>query len=127
MLNSTVLHSFRRFGFHAVLAAAFLLAASGAIAQTTSKTQLEPLKPGGEATLTADQQRWVGKIYYGDGNVDVVYENARLHADHIEYNSETEVAVAHGHVQLDYMTQHLEADDATYELRTGKGLFHRVR
>jgi LPS-assembly protein len=127
MLNSTALLSFRRFGFLVVLAPAFLLAPPGAIAQATSKTQLEPLKPGGEATLTADQQRWVGKIYYGDGNVDVVYENARLHADHIEYNSETEVAVARGHVQLDYMTQHLEADDARYELRTGKGLFHHVR
>jgi LPS-assembly protein len=127
MLNSTVLLSLRRFGSLAVLAPAFLLVAPSAIGQTTSKTQLEPLRPGGEATLTADQQRWVGKIYYGDGNVDVVYENARLHADHIEYNSETEVAVAHGHVQLDYMTQHLEADDATYELRTGKGLFHHVR
>ena len=82
---------------------------------------------GGIATLSADQQRWVGKIFFGDGDVDVIYENARLHADHVEYDSETEVATARGHVSLDYDTQHVEADDARYELLTGKGTFHHVR
>jgi len=89
-----------------------------------------PLKPptgGGEATLEADQQRAVGKTFYADGHVDVRYENARLRADHAEYDSETQVVMARGHVQLDYITQHVEADDARYELRTGRGTFHHVR
>ncbi|MFY9528235.1 MAG: LPS assembly protein LptD [Candidatus Acidiferrales bacterium] len=81
----------------------------------------------GVATLTADQQRQVGKIFYADGNVDIQYQNVRLRADHIEYNEETHVAVARGHVQLDYLTQHVEADQATYDLRSGHGTFRRVR
>jgi LPS-assembly protein len=79
------------------------------------------------ATLEADQQRQVGRIYYADGNVDIHYQNSRLRADHVEYNEDTYVAIARGHVQLDYMTQHVEADEAHYELRTGHGTFTRVR
>lgn len=79
------------------------------------------------ASLLADQQRQVGRIYYADGNVDLVYENVRLRADHVEYNEDTQIASAHGHVQLDYLTQHVEADDAVYELQTGRGKFHHMR
>ena len=79
------------------------------------------------ASLLADQQRQVGRIYYADGNVDLIYENMRLRADHVEYNEDTQIASAHGHVQLDYLTQHVEADDAVYELQTGKGKFHHMR
>ena len=85
------------------------------------------LTAGGEATLEADQQRQVGKIFYADGHVDVRYQNARLRADHVEYDNEAQVVVARGHVVLDYVTQHVEADDARYELRTGRGTFHHVR
>jgi LPS-assembly protein len=87
-----------------------------------------PSKQGGEtATLEADQQRQVGKIYYADGHVDVHYENTRLRADHVEYNEDTQVVIAHGNVQLDYLTQHVEAEDARYEVGTGRGTFHHVR
>lgn len=79
------------------------------------------------ATLEADQQRQVGRIYYADGNVDVHYQNTRLRADHVEYNEDTYVAIARGHVQLDYMTQHVDADEARYEVRTGHGTFLHVR
>jgi LPS-assembly protein len=80
-----------------------------------------------EATLEAKQQRQVGRIYYADGDVDVRYQNTRLRADHVEYNEDTQVVIARGHVQLDYMTQHVEADDARYEVSTGRGTFHHVR
>jgi LPS-assembly protein len=59
--------------------------------------------------------------------VDVHYQNSRLRADHVEYDDETQVAIARGNVQLDYMTQHVEAGDGRYELRTGRGTFHNVR
>jgi lipopolysaccharide assembly outer membrane protein LptD (OstA) len=71
--------------------------------------RLAKTPPGGPAngdqtaTLEADQQRQVGNIYYADGNVDVRYENTRLRADHVEYNEDTYVVIARGHVQLDYM------------------------
>ena len=101
--------------------------------QTPQKKQSKPgsknapATPGEEATLEAKQQRQVGQIYYADGDVDVRYQNTRLRADHVEYNEDTRVVIARGHVQLDYLTQHLEATDARYELATGRGTFHNVR
>ncbi|MGH9682843.1 MAG: LPS-assembly protein LptD [Candidatus Acidiferrales bacterium] len=79
------------------------------------------------ATLEADRQSQIGRVYYADGRVDVRYQNVRLRADHVEYNEATQIIIARGHVQLDYMTQHVEADDARYEVRTGRGKFHHVR
>src|SRR5580704_1238359 len=70
--------------------------------------------PGTDTTLEADQQREVGKIFYFDGHVDVKYGEARLRADHVEYDSDAQTVVAHGNVQLDYLTQHIDADDARY-------------
>jgi LPS-assembly protein len=96
-------------------------------AQQAPHSPLKPLTGGGEATLEADQQRQVGKIFYADGHVDVHYQNVRLRADHAEYDSETQVVIAHGNLQLDYLTQHIEADDGRYELRTNHGTFHHVR
>src|ERR1700723_4355954 len=85
-----------------------------------------PATPGEEATLEAKQQRQVGQTYFADGDVDVRYQNPRLRAGHVEYNEDTRVVIARGHVQLDYLTQHLEATDARYELATGHGTFHNV-
>jgi LPS-assembly protein len=101
-------------------------------AENQAKTAANQAKPATsaadqEATLEAKQQRQVGRIYYADGDVDVRYQNSRLRADHVEYNEDTQVVIAHGHVQLDYMTQHVEADDARYEVATGRGTFHHVR
>jgi LPS-assembly protein len=89
---------------------------------------LPKLSPaGGEVTLEADRQGGeIGKQYYADGNVDLRYQNLRLRADHVQWNRETDVVAARGHVELDYMTQHVEAADARYELRTGRGTFHHV-
>jgi LPS-assembly protein len=95
--------------------------------ESAQRPAAQLLNGGGEMTLQANQQRLVGKIYYADGNVDLVYQNVRLRADHLEYNTETQQITARGHVQLDYKTQHVEAADATYNLRSGKGVFHDVR
>jgi len=82
---------------------------------------------GDVATLEADQQRQVGRIFYADGHVDVRYQNTRLRADHVEYDEDAQAATARGNVQLDYDTQHVEAEDGRYEVRTGRGTFHHVR
>src|SRR5271156_3302201 len=104
---------------------------SKASANTTTQknpTAVSQPKQGMEtATLEADKQSQVGKIYYADGHVDIHYENTRLRADHVEYNEETQVVIARGNVQLDYLTQHVEAEDARYEVITGHGIFHHVR
>jgi LPS-assembly protein len=98
-----------------------------ALPQSSSQIPMKLPSAGGEATLEADQQRQSGRTFYADGHVDVRYENVRLRADHVEYNEEAQVVMARGNVQLDYLTQHIEADDARYELKTGRGVFHHVR
>jgi LPS-assembly protein len=142
MLKATALQPLRRYALLLFLLA-FLLAgprvahaqnAAGPSSPATTKTQTNkpvakaaPSSASVEATLEAKQQRQVGQIYYADGAVDVHYQNTRLRADHVEYNEDTQVVIATGNVQLDYLTQHVEADDATYELKTGRGTFHHVR
>ena len=65
-----------------------------ASAQITKNIASKILEPGATATLEADQQRAVGKIFYADGHVDLNYQNARLRADHIEYDSEAQIVIA---------------------------------
>jgi LPS-assembly protein len=72
-------------------------------------------------------QRRQGDIYFADGSVIVIYGDARLTADHVEYNNATSDVVATGHVHYDFENQHLEASDAHYNLNSGHGVFHNVR
>jgi LPS-assembly protein len=127
MPNATPSNSVRTLALSMALIPLFLLAPQVLNGQAAPQKPLAGLTSGGEATLEADQQRQVGKIFYADGHVDVHYQNARLRADHVEFDNEAQVVVARGNVQLDYVTQHVEADDARYELRTGRGTFHHVR
>jgi len=127
MLNAIFSNSVRRRALYLALLPLFVAAPRGLWGQAAPQKPLVTLTSGGEATLEADQQRQVGKIFYADGHVDVRYQNARLRADHVEYDHEAQVVVAHGNVVLDYTTQHVEADDARYELRTGRGTFRHAR
>ena len=113
--------------FYAALLAVSLAVSQSAAAQAPKKSAPSLFTSGGEATLEADQQRESGKVFYADGHVEIRYQNARLRADHVEYDSASQIVTARGHVQLDYRTQHVEADDARYELRTGRGTFHHAR
>jgi LPS-assembly protein len=124
---ATLSKSVRKLASPAALLSILFMLSPTARAQVPPQKPLKALTEGGEATLEADQQRAVGKIFYADGHVDVRYENARLRADHVEYDSENQVVIARGNVQLDYLTQHVEADDARYELRTSRGTFHHVK
>ena len=141
MPKATVLQPLRRYVLHLSLLPFVFANPSSARAQNSAAAphqaqQKKPAKPvaknasatpGEQATLEAKQQRQVGQVFYADGDVDVRYQNTRLRADHVEYNEATQVVIARGHVQLDYLTQHLEATDARYELATGRGTFHNVR
>jgi LPS-assembly protein len=136
MPNAISLQTFRRIALLPALLPIFLLASFCVNAQTQTKPKplpvpktLGPPAPGAEAvaTLEADQQSQVGNVYYADGHVDLLYLNARLRADHVEYHEDTQIALARGNVMLDYLTQHVEASDARYELKTGRGTFHHVR
>jgi LPS-assembly protein len=141
MANARDLQLFRKFTLLVALFSGLLALSRAAMdqdaakagqkpgAQSSTQKVAKPAKPGApgsQATLEADQQRQVGNIFYADGHVDIHYQNSRLRADHVEYNDETQVAFARGNVQLDYITQHVEAGDGRYELRTGQGTFHKV-
>jgi LPS-assembly protein len=86
----------------------------------TAKGQLAELSSSGP-------QRRQGDLYIADGDVVVRYGDSRLTADHVEYNDATSEVAASGHVHYDFENQHLEADDAHYNVSTGHGTFHRVR
>jgi LPS-assembly protein len=85
-----------------------------------------PSNKGGVANLEAKTQGRKGDISTADGDVDIHYEDTRLRADHVEFNGKTYEAIATGHVLLDYGNEHLEADEAHYNVSTGHGLFHNV-
>jgi LPS-assembly protein len=131
MPSATVFEPLERCAFLAALLLFLTTAPRTAFAQIPLGAPHRPKttipSASGFYTLEADQQRIAGKMYYAQGDVDVQFEDVRLRADHVEYNGETEVATARGQVQLDYLTQHLEASDARYEVRTGRGTFHHVR
>src|SRR6266576_2958137 len=100
--------------------------ASGVAAQVTPKGARPP---SGDATvrLEAEQQRKEGDFFFADGNVEILYRNYRLRADHVQYNAKTYEAAARGHVQLDVDTQHLAADSGEFNVKTGVGRFEHVR
>jgi LPS-assembly protein len=87
-----------------------------------------PSATGQLAEITSSgPQRRQGDLYIADKDVVVVYGDAKLTADHVEYNDATSDVVASGHVHYDFENQHIDADDAHYNVRTGHGLFHNVR
>ncbi len=83
--------------------------------------------PSPTVRLEAEQQRKEGDLFFADGNVEIQYGNEVLHADHVQYNAKTYMAVARGNVKFDADTQHLTADSADFNVQTGVGLFEHVR
>ena len=87
-----------------------------------------PSGKGQYADLTSEgPQKRQGDLFIADKNVDLEYAGMRLRADHMEYNDSTRESLAQGHVVFDYENEHLEADEAHYNLGTGIGKFSNVR
>ena len=76
--------------------------------------------------LQADQQRREGNVFIADGHVELDYGEMVMHADYVEYNSDTDEITARGHVVFDKQNEHLESDRVTFELKTGRGEFENV-
>jgi len=88
----------------------------------------KPSAKGGVVELSAaGPQRRQGDLFIADDNVEIRYADQRLRADHVEYNDKTSEAYARGHVKYDRDNQHLEADEAHYNVGTGRGTFQNVR
>ena len=83
--------------------------------------------PGSIAEITAKgAQRRVGSTYIADDDVDISYGGMRLRADHVEYDDTTSQVKARGHIIFDFESQHLEGDEADYNVATGRGVFKKV-
>ena len=90
------------------------------------RSQVQVPVGSGIVRLEATQQSKQGDRYVADGDVDVRYLDVRLRADHIEYDSRTYEVFAKGHVIFDYNTQHMEAPQGQYNLRSDQGAFLHV-
>jgi LPS-assembly protein len=116
---------------YSLLAAAFffILVLAGSVTTSVAAQQARlPFKTGGVAELSSSgPQSRRGDLYIADGDVDIRYGDSRLRADHVEYNDKTFEALARGHVQFDFENQHIDADEAHYNVKTGHGTFHNVR
>ena len=113
----------RRLRRQAILFLLAFLASVPAVAQKPPSTSA-----GGVAEITASgPQRREGDLYIADKDVTVTYQGMRLQADHVEYNNDTNEALARGQVIFEYENQHLEADEAQLNVGTGKGVFYNVR
>jgi LPS-assembly protein len=85
-------------------------------------------RKGGFAELSsAGPQQHQGDLFIADKEVEIRYGDQLLHADHVEYNEKTFEVYARGHVQYDFENQHIEGDEAHYNVSTGHGTFHNVR
>lgn len=77
--------------------------------------------------IWSEKQTLEGRVLTYIGNVEVTYQKLRLRADQVQYNDETKQITAKGRVRFDYETQHIEGEEAQFNIRTGKGVFRRVR
>jgi LPS-assembly protein len=109
------------------LIALLLTFAGPPIRSAAAQQAHRPSSKTGVADLESKTQSRRGDLTTADGDVDIHFGDTRLRADHVEYNGKTFEAVASGHVQLDYNKEHLDAEEAHYNVSTGHGTFHNVR
>ena len=88
-----------------------LALAPGLRAQCDVPTKSELHARGGVALITACEQEKHGDIYTARGNVEINYQNERLRAKQIDYNSTTGDATLTGDVKFDYGNQHISAQN----------------
>src|SRR3970040_2162167 len=92
-----------------------------------ARAQIRVPTRGGVVELEAKQQRREGRIFYAEGDVEIRYQNLRLRADHVEFNSETGEAAARGNIRFELDSQLIEGTEAHYNLKTGRGSFRDVQ
>jgi LPS-assembly protein len=108
---------------HALVTSQFLLAQNSGPALPASPLAQE------EAMIRALEQEKEGPVYKLRGQVHIEYETYTVSADTMEYNSDTGEISADGHVLIEGggNDEHIEADHATYNIRSETGRFEHVR
>ncbi|MEO8726435.1 MAG: LPS assembly protein LptD [Acidobacteriaceae bacterium] len=81
-----------------------------------------------DVTIQAEQQEKNGATYTLKGNVEISFRNYTLNADEITYDSDTGIATANGHVQLQGGDEDvlIKGSHASYNLQTEMGKFFDV-
>ncbi len=74
-------------------------------------------------TIRADSQEKVKDVFHLRGNVEVSYKSMGITADEASYDDASGEVVARGKVTFTDAESRLEADEAHYNIRTGKGWF----
>ena len=107
-------------------------AQSGSSSGSTSSSTSLPPAPSTvntqDVTIRALQQEKDGTIFKLRGQAEIHYGTYILYADSVDYNSDTGDSVADGHVVLDGgpNDEHVEANHATYNVRSESGRFEHV-
>jgi LPS-assembly protein len=83
--------------------------------------------PQTTVTVKADQQQKLKDVYHLIGHAQVTYQDMKLVADEITYNSTTSDTVSRGHVVLTNADAHLESDEAHYNVREQQGWLLNAR
>ncbi len=76
--------------------------------------------------LRAIEQRVEGPVFHAVGDVEVRFGALRLYADRLSYNTDTGEATASGNVRFELESQRVEAREAQYNFRSGRGVFRGV-
>ena len=113
--------------FLSLTALLFSLFGPAAPVAAAQQIRLHSGKPGDVEIWSRGPQQKRGDLFIADDDVDIHFGDERLQADHVEYNEKTSESVARGHVRFDYNNEHLEAEEARYNVSTGHGTFTNVR
>jgi len=105
----------------------FSLFGPAASVSSAQQIRLHSGKAGDVEIWSRGPQQKRGDFFIADDDVDIHFGDERLQADHVEYNEKTSESVARGHVRFDYNNEHLEAEEARYNVSTGHGTFTNVR
>lgn len=85
----------------------------------------DPDRPSNELTIEATEQNKIGDVVIYTGYVDARYQNVRLQADRVEYNTTNDDAIAEGNVIFDQgASQRVTARRAEINIATKLGTFY---
>lgn len=79
-----------------------------------------------QIVLRAEEQEMVGDVWRGSVDVEILYQDIRVHCDEIEVNRATKDVVARGNVVLDQGPQRFTADELHYNLDSKTGIFYNA-
>ena len=100
-----------------------------AILDPQARVLTVPTGPAGDIVrISAEHQEKDGSLAHFRGNVEVLYHDMRLTADEVDYDDETQIAKARGHVHFEDKArdENMYAESGSYNLGTSTGQFQTV-